>query len=133
MLLMRNTMDKILSIVAQAITLAFWTASMVVICWTVVSGQPSSLSVENTAKQLAPDRWEWTAYIVGPPSELNRIKCVIYVLHPTFPDPIRPMCSTKDPKYPFALTTNGWGTFDLIARIEFKDGTVRELVHPLQF
>jgi transcription initiation factor IIF auxiliary subunit len=119
--------------IARSIILTFWTASMVTVSWTVMSGQAPSLGVENTAKQIAPDRWEWTAYIVGPPSELSRIKCVIYVLHPTFPNPIRPMCSTKDPKYPFALTTNGWGTFDLVARIEFKDGTVRELLHQLRF
>jgi transcription initiation factor IIF auxiliary subunit len=126
-------MKKISSMIVLAITLVLWTASMVTVSWAVMLGQAPSLSVENKAKQLTPDRWEWTAYIVGESSEINRIKCVVYVLHPTFPNPIHQVCNTKDPKYPFALTANGWGTFDLIARIEFKDGTVRELVHPLRF
>jgi transcription initiation factor IIF auxiliary subunit len=98
---------------------------------TAVFGQ-SSLEVSNIAENID-GTWEWIAYVSGPQAEIDRIECVVYTLHPTFPNPVQEVCETKDPKYPFGLTARGWGTFTLLINIEFKDGSSEELVHTLEF
>jgi transcription initiation factor IIF auxiliary subunit len=58
---------------------------------------------------------------------------VEYKLHPSFPHPDQKVCSLGDPKYPFALSGNGWGTFEIPVKIIFKNGQTRSLKHNLQF
>jgi transcription initiation factor IIF auxiliary subunit len=99
----------------------------------VALAQAKSLDIENVAERIADERWQWTAFVSGPSDQIEKIECVQYTLHPTFPDPIKKVCSSTDPRHPFALTATGWGTFNLRARIEFKDGTSREITHYLQF
>ena len=33
--------------------------------------------------------WRWSLWIEGMPDDLDRIESVTYILHPTFPEPIR--------------------------------------------
>lgn len=89
--------------------------------------------IGNVASKTGAGTWNWTAYIAGPPEEIANVQCVVYTLHPTFPNPVQRVCTTSDPKYPFGLSATGWGTFNLLARIEFKDGSVQEIVQPLSF
>jgi transcription initiation factor IIF auxiliary subunit len=77
-------------------------------------------------------RYEWTAYLEGPPSQLREIQFVQYHLPPrTFAAPVRKV--THSPEDGFALTMNGWGTFRLRATVTFKDGTTLDLTHDLEF
>jgi transcription initiation factor IIF auxiliary subunit len=100
-----------------------------------ISGQAmaQSLDVQNVAERAADNQWKWTAFVTGPPDQIAKIRCVRYTLHPTFPNPVREVCDTSDPKQPFALSAVGWGTFNLRARIEFKDGSSSDLTHFLKF
>jgi transcription initiation factor IIF auxiliary subunit len=41
--------------------------------------------------------------------------------------------SIGDPRFPFGLTTNGWGTFEIPIQVIMKDGSIRLLKHTLSF
>src|SRR5215469_6083320 len=107
----------------------FWIAAVIAYFISMspaaVAGK-DSLDIQNTAEKIGDKEWRWTAFVSGPPDEIGKIACVKYTLHPTFPKPVQEVCSIEDPKHPFALTATGWGTFNLRARIEFKDGTSQE-------
>ena len=64
---------------------------------------------------------------------LAQIRCVEYTLHPTFPDRIREICERGSSRQPFALTSRGWGTFQVQLRVFFKDGRTQSLTHDLKF
>jgi transcription initiation factor IIF auxiliary subunit len=91
------------------------------------------ISAANTSRYVGDRRWEWTVFVQASPETLKGINCVEYTLHPTFPDPVRRRCDLGDPRFPFALTTNGWGTFEIPIRVLFKDGRERTLKHMLSF
>jgi hypothetical protein len=108
--------------------------------WLVREGllQPQELSLRNTASftgmhdSAGRARYEWTAYLEGPPGRLQEVQSVRYYLPPrTFAAPVRNV--TRSPEDGFALTMNGWGTFRLRATVTFKDGTTLELAHDLEF
>jgi caspase domain-containing protein/pYEATS domain-containing protein involved in immunity len=88
------------------------------------------LNASNTSRKLREDLWEWTVFVEADPATLGLINCVEYTLHPTFPDPVRTICS---PSNSFALSTQGWGTFEIKIRVLFKDGSDRRLTHQLRF
>jgi hypothetical protein len=75
------------------------------------------------------DWWKWAVWIEGSPPDLNQIVNVEWTLHPTFPNPIR-KSSNRATK--FMLETGGWGTFQIRARLQMKDGSIRRLSHYLQ-
>jgi transcription initiation factor IIF auxiliary subunit len=89
-----------------------------------------NVTAENWSKMIEAGWWEWGIYIKGTSADLKRIKCVEYTLHPSFPNPVRLVCSPDDG---FLLTTRGWGTFTVPIKLMLKDGTVRELSHQLEF
>jgi transcription initiation factor IIF auxiliary subunit len=77
--------------------------------------------------------WEWTAYIETPPSgNLDDIEYVEYHLHPSFRNPVIRI-NTKENG--FALTRMGWGTFELKAKLVFKDKNKKSIIlsHVLDF
>ena len=85
-----------------------------------------NLQLENSWKYVGDDHWKWKAYLVG--SDLEQVKYVEYVLHPTFsPEVVR----VRDPNEGFFMETNGWGTFELKAIIHFKGGGKTTLTHDL--
>ena len=93
--------------------------------------------LKNTARLIdsrgSTDWWSWTAFIEpSGDASLDDVKYVEYILHPSFPNPIRRVRSPQDG---FALTTKGWGVFPLTARVVFKDTSKNtiELEHYLQF
>lgn len=67
------------------------------------------------------DWWDWTAHIEStPPDSLDEVAYVEYHLHPTFRNPVR---RVREREGGFPLETRGWGTFELRARVVFKDKT----------
>jgi transcription initiation factor IIF auxiliary subunit len=91
----------------------------------------AALAVKNTSSYTGAGRWDWTIFIEADPDTLRQIECVEYVLHPTFPDPVRKVCNQPNTK--FAHSTNGWGTFTVKVNIQYKDGRVEALQHRLVF
>ena len=79
------------------------------------------------------DWWEWTAYIAASePDSLDHIKYVEYYLHSSFRNPVK---RVRKKEGGFRLESKGWGTFELRAKVVFKD-KVRSpvlLSHLLEF
>jgi transcription initiation factor IIF auxiliary subunit len=73
--------------------------------------------------------FRWVVFVDEEQGTLDRIKEVEYTLHPTFP---RPVQVRSDPRDKFALRTAGWGEFNVLARVRFKDGTTDYLAYPLK-
>ena len=89
-----------------------------------------AIRLRNSWKYSGEDRWDWEAFLDdGGSGELSNIAYVEWVLHPTFPKPVR---TVSEPEGGFALKTNGWGTFELKAFAYTKDGRKLKLTHPLQ-
>src|SRR5262245_9599074 len=89
-----------------------------------------SLKLRNTWNLKEDDWWEWEAFLDdGGSGELSNVDFVEYILHETFPDPIRRI--TK-PDGGFRMQTAGWGTFDLKAFAHLKDGKKIKLKHEIQ-
>ena len=88
---------------------------------------------DNTAIPAGGNRWDWTVFIRASRNVLGQIKCVEYTLHRTFPNPVRTVCQQGSPKQPFALSSNGWGTFTIHIRVMMKNGQEKKLQHALRF
>jgi transcription initiation factor IIF auxiliary subunit len=89
-----------------------------------------SLRIRNKWQYKGNDRWDWEAFLEDEGTgELDRVESVEYVLHPTFPNPIR---RVNTPQNQFALRTNGWGTFQLKAFVNLKGGKRVKLTHELE-
>ena len=88
---------------------------------------------QNVAQKIGTRRWRWTIFLAAPKDTLDRIRCVEYTLHPTFPDPVRDVCARGSSSRAFALTATGWGTFRIGIRVLFKDNSVQKLGHQLTF
>lgn len=88
-----------------------------------------SLRLKNDWKYVGDDRWDWEVYLVGDnPKELDDVNDVKYILHPTFPNPIRVINKRQGG---FRLKTDGWGTFLITAFVNFKSGRKIKLEHEL--
>lgn len=85
---------------------------------------------ENWSREIEPGWWEWGIYLAGSPAELGRIRCVEYTLHPSFPNPVRVVCT---PQKRFELVARGWGTFNIQIKVMLQDGTIRNFSHQLRF
>ena len=92
-----------------------------------LSGQ--EIRVENTAAYVGSGRYEWTVFLDAHESVLDRIAYVEYTLHPTFPDPIRRI---HDRTTRFALSSNGWGEFNILVKVVHRNGTHAYLEHWLR-
>ncbi len=92
----------------------------------------TSLNVmpKNRSREIEPGWWEWSMFIDGAKSELDRIRCVEYTLHPTFPNPVRVVCTRQNG---FDLTARGWGTFAVGVKLMLKDGSTQSMSHQLEF
>ena len=85
--------------------------------------------IQQSEKYVGDDWWKWALWIEGPDEALDQIAFVEWVLHPTFPDPIRKVSNRSTN---FRLETGGWGVFQIVARIQFKDKQQIKLRHFLQ-
>ncbi len=66
------------------------------------------------------DTYEWKLFMDESDEKLDRVNCVEYRLHETFPNPIR---FVKDRTSRFALSLAGWGNFIVYITIYLNDGT----------
>lgn len=87
------------------------------------------VQISNTAKFLGGGRYDWTVFVQAVPAVLQQIEYVEYTLHPSFPNPVR---KVTNPQGGFALSANGWGEFNLVAKVAFKSGRVVTLQHWLR-
>jgi transcription initiation factor IIF auxiliary subunit len=87
--------------------------------------------ITNTSTYVGAGRWDWTIFVDADPDTLRQIDCVEYTLHPTFPDPLRKVC--RQPETKFAFSTNGWGTFTVKVKIQYKNGRIENVEHQLIF
>lgn len=88
------------------------------------------MKAENWSRQIETGWWEWGIFIEGSQDELDRIRCVEYTLHSSFPNPVRTVC-TRNNK--FEMKTKGWGVFEIPVKVLLKDGAVLNLSHRLHF
>jgi hypothetical protein len=93
----------------------------------------AAITTDNIAVPADGNRWDWTIFVRASDDILNQINCVEYTLHPTFPNPVRTVCALGGKDRAFALSSNGWGTFQIGVKIFLKNGQVINLTHPLKF
>jgi hypothetical protein len=86
----------------------------------------------NAALRRDKDFFDCMVFVSGPAPVLDRIECVEYTLHETFPNPLRKVCRPfADPN--FSLSFYAWGTFDIPVKVTMQDGAEMEWVHGLHF
>ena len=89
-----------------------------------------TLRIRNRWKYRGDDRWDWEAFLEDDGSgQLATVDSVEYILHPTFSNPVREVSSAHNQ---FKLKTNGWGTFELKAFVNFNDGSRKKLTHNIE-
>ncbi len=86
------------------------------------------LRIEQDFEFQGSDWWRWSVWIEGPDEQLDRVDHVTYVLHPTFPSPVR---TVSDRATKFRLETAGWGVFRIYATATTQDGSEVKLEHDL--
>lgn len=87
-----------------------------------------ALTIRQDATYLGKDRWKWSVWIDGTSEELDAVDHVTYILHSSFPDPVR---RVQDRSTNFCLTTSGWGTFTINAKVVGKDNSEKLLQYDL--
>ncbi len=88
-----------------------------------------NIRLENSSELVGGGRYDWTVYVVAEEPVLNEIDHVVYILHPSFPEPKRII---ETPENNFSLSANGWGEFLITARVTFKNGEVVPVEHWLR-
>ena len=87
-----------------------------------------TIRFDNYAKKAgrrgSNDWYQWRIFVNENEAVLDKIDYVSYILHPTFPNPIR---IVRDRESKFALESAGWGSFTMFITIRFKDGTEQEV------
>jgi transcription initiation factor IIF auxiliary subunit len=113
-------------------TFAIFATTMILV--SLLSAQPAQdVVVKNTSSFIGKGRWQWTLYVDAKQDVLEKIKCVQYTLHPTFPNPIQVVCeSGPDPAQSFPFTGDGWGEFDIKIKVTFTDRPPQSYVYRLR-
>jgi hypothetical protein len=93
-----------------------------------MSDQPR-IKMNNSSTSQGGDRWKWSVWIDGDGEQLDQIDRVEYVLHPTFPQPVR---TVSDRHTNFRLDSQGWGEFMVHAKAVTKNGETLPLNHWLK-
>lgn len=88
------------------------------------------IRLNNSARYIGNNTYEWTAFIEGASHHLAQIEQVVYYLHPSFP---RTVYEGDASQANHPITATGWGEFELKARVVLKNGQRREYRHWLQF
>ncbi len=90
---------------------------------------PDNLILAQDVERTSANRWRWSVWLVGPNEILDQVRHVVYLLHPTFKEPVRPV---SDRSTAFRLTSAGWGDFTIRARVFFESGEETLLTHRLR-
>ena len=85
--------------------------------------------IQQWEKYEGDDWWRWAVWIESEDEALDMIDFVEWTLHPTFPNPVRKI---RDRSSKFRLETGGWGVFQIIARLQMKNGRQIKLRHYLK-
>lgn len=88
-----------------------------------------SIRVEQAATRRGQDSWDWSVWLEGTDEVLDQIESAEYVLHPTFPNPVREMSNRANN---FRLNARGWGEFMIHVNIHLKDGETVKYDHWLK-
>ena len=75
------------------------------------------------------EHYRMSISLEGRDDELDNVKQVTYILHPSFPNRER---VTKARSTQFAITIWTYGEFNMTATVLFKDGTTRRLDHTVE-
>lgn len=73
--------------------------------------------------------YDWCVFVDEDASVINSIASVEYILHPTFPNPVRVI---EDKSSGFALYSAGWGFFEIKIRVIYEDGSTSLTSYQLQ-
>jgi len=88
-----------------------------------------ALSIQQDAQYLGKNYWKWSVWLEGSPEELDDVDRVVYILDPTFRNPVR---EVEDRSTKFRLDTSSWGTFTIHAKAVHRDGRETRLDHNLE-
>jgi len=86
-----------------------------------------NVAVDNTAQYRGNGQYSWTVFLRGDPSALQQVKSVQYTLHPTFNKPVVWGSGGN-----FSYSAIGWGEFNIVATIYYKDGKSEAVNHWLR-
>ncbi len=75
------------------------------------------------------DWWEWSAWLEGPPGQMERVEGVDWHLHPTFSPRV---VEARDRDTGFRVTRAGWGSFTVRAELLLTGGGRRTLRHEME-
>jgi transcription initiation factor IIF auxiliary subunit len=92
--------------------------------------EKDGLTFQTKAEEVENNWYDWQVSLANSDQPLDQIREVEYLLHPTFPKRVR---STTDAADHFALKSGGWGEFDIIARVYYRDGDEKTIIVPLKF
>ena len=67
-----------------------------------------SYRIAQDFEYVGNDYWRWSAWIEGSDAELDKVKEVVWILHPSFS---QPRVVSKQPSDKFRLKTGGLGYF----------------------
>jgi transcription initiation factor IIF auxiliary subunit len=87
-----------------------------------------ALSIRQDEQYTGRDRWRWSVWLDGPPEELDDVDHVMYILDPTFNEPVR---EVDDRSTNFRIDARSWGIFTLHAKVFHKNGEESVLHHDL--
>ena len=90
---------------------------------------PEEIMIQQWEKYEGEDWWRWAVWVEARDEVLDLIDFVEWTLHPTFPNPIRKI---HDRASKFRLETGGWGVFQIVARVQMKNGQQTKLRHQLE-
>ncbi len=98
------------------------------------ASEPAPIRAGNTSQYLGGGTWSWTVFIVANKRTLDTIRCIEYMLHPTFSPPVRRICEAGNlATQAFPLAARGGGTFDVGIKVLFRDGRSQFMRHTLKF
>lgn len=89
----------------------------------------SGLVFLTRAQRVKKDWYEWSIELEKAPVALTKIRQVEYILHPTFADRIRRLKSADNK---FRLESEGWGEFDIVVNVYYKNDEEQIAVVPLK-
>lgn len=102
---------------------------IVVVCLfgACIAAWSQTVVVDNTAQYRGNGQYSWTIFLKGNAAALQQVKSVQYTLHPTFAKPVVYGTGSN-----FSYSAAGWGEFNIVATISYKNGTSTVVNHWLR-
>jgi transcription initiation factor IIF auxiliary subunit len=88
----------------------------------------TELEIKQWEHYEGDDWWKWAVWVEGTDDVLDQVNFVEWMLHPTFPNPVR---NVRNREEKFRIDTGGWGVFPIRANVYLKDGNLVRLQHEL--